>query len=142
MYNLWHEDRTTSALGLETRIPFLDHRLVELCFSVPESLHSKLFWNKNILRDIKTDSISGRSRVEVKRSFFYGKGEDKVFNFLKRSLLDDETLSHFLLKYKLLDYDWKLNENDWRKHIETANNSEMLILFRLFNIVFMANPDN
>jgi asparagine synthase (glutamine-hydrolysing) len=49
-HNLWHEDRTSSWFGLEARVPFLDHRLVELLASVPEPLHAQLFWNKSIVR--------------------------------------------------------------------------------------------
>lgn len=49
-YNLWHEDRTSSALGIEARVPFLDHRLVELCASVPPEMHAELFWDKQIVR--------------------------------------------------------------------------------------------
>ncbi|MDY6838234.1 MAG: asparagine synthase (glutamine-hydrolyzing) [Thermodesulfobacteriota bacterium] len=50
IYNLWHEDRTSSAQGVEARVPFLDHRLIELLCSVPEPLHQELFWNKKIIR--------------------------------------------------------------------------------------------
>jgi asparagine synthase (glutamine-hydrolysing) len=50
-HNLWHEDRSSSWHGLEARVPFLDHRLVELMASIPPSLHSTLFWNKGIVRN-------------------------------------------------------------------------------------------
>jgi asparagine synthase (glutamine-hydrolysing) len=50
IYNLWHEDRTSSVQGVEARVPFLDYRLVELLCSVPQSLHQELFWNKTIVR--------------------------------------------------------------------------------------------
>jgi asparagine synthase (glutamine-hydrolysing) len=50
-HNLWHEDRTSSWHGMEARVPFLDHRIVELLASVPEALHESLFWNKQIVRD-------------------------------------------------------------------------------------------
>lgn len=49
-HNLWHEDRTSSMYGMEARVPFLDHRLVELLASIPERLHKELFWDKQIVR--------------------------------------------------------------------------------------------
>ena len=49
-HNLWHEDRTSAWNGLEARVPFLDHRLVELLASVPAALHEELFWDKAIVR--------------------------------------------------------------------------------------------
>ncbi|MGK5627874.1 asparagine synthase (glutamine-hydrolyzing) [Streptomyces sp. URMC 123] len=50
-YNCWHEDRTASAHGVEARVPFLDHRLVELVLSVPAGSRRRLLWNKRVLRD-------------------------------------------------------------------------------------------
>jgi hypothetical protein len=49
-YNLWHEDRTSSAQGIEARVPFLDHRLVEFLAGIPEQRQAALFWDKRILR--------------------------------------------------------------------------------------------
>ena len=50
-YNLWHEDRTSSAQGIEARVPFLDHRLVELLASIPPAQHEALFFDKRIVRE-------------------------------------------------------------------------------------------
>jgi asparagine synthase (glutamine-hydrolysing) len=50
-YNLWHEDRTSSSQGIEARVPFLDHRLIEFLASVPPVYFEELFWNKRIVRD-------------------------------------------------------------------------------------------
>jgi len=50
-HNLWHEDRTSSSHGVESRVPFLDHRLIELLASVPPAYHESLFWDKQIVRE-------------------------------------------------------------------------------------------
>jgi asparagine synthase (glutamine-hydrolysing) len=50
-YNLWLEDRTSSAHAIEARVPFLDHRLVELLAAVPPAHFETLFWDKRIVRE-------------------------------------------------------------------------------------------
>ena len=45
-----YEDRTSMAFGLEIRLPFLDHRLVELLLQAPEKLKIRNGYSKYILR--------------------------------------------------------------------------------------------
>ena len=49
-YNLWHEDRTAASNGIEARVPFLDHRLVEFLCAVPLERRAELFSDKAIER--------------------------------------------------------------------------------------------
>lgn len=49
-HNLWHEDRTAAGHGMEARVPFLDHRIVEFLLGIPENLRPTLCWDKQILR--------------------------------------------------------------------------------------------
>ncbi len=72
MYQLWHEDRTSAANGIEARVPFLDHRLVELTYGVPAALHQDLFWDKTILREALAGSISDQFCQRPKTPFFVG----------------------------------------------------------------------
>lgn len=72
MYQLWHEDRTSSANAIEARVPFLDHRLVELTWSVPPGLHENLFWDKAILRDALKGHVAEQFRQRPKTPFFFG----------------------------------------------------------------------
>lgn len=46
-----YEDRNSMAHSLETRLPFLDHRLVNFLLSLPEELKLKDGWTKYILRE-------------------------------------------------------------------------------------------
>ncbi len=43
-------DRMTMSQGLEARVPFLDHRFVEFCFSIPEKFKRNEKWGKLPLR--------------------------------------------------------------------------------------------
>ncbi len=69
-FNLWHEDRTSSSQGREARVPFLDHRLVEFAFAVPQSLRRDLFWNKRIVRDVIARQLPSYPRGKKKIPFF------------------------------------------------------------------------
>ncbi|WP_316169069.1 MULTISPECIES: asparagine synthase (glutamine-hydrolyzing) [unclassified Bradyrhizobium] len=74
-YQLWHEDRTSSAHGIEARVPFLDHRLVELTYQVPAKLHEQLFWDKSILRDGLEGELNDAFIRRKKTQFFVGEDE-------------------------------------------------------------------
>jgi asparagine synthase (glutamine-hydrolysing) len=54
---LRYEDKSAMAYGVETRLPFLDHRLVEVALSVP--IHYKLNggWTKWLLRKFMEDRL-------------------------------------------------------------------------------------
>jgi asparagine synthase (glutamine-hydrolysing) len=47
---LRYEDRLSMAFSLESRVPFLDHRLVELAFALPDSAKVHAGWSKYGLR--------------------------------------------------------------------------------------------
>jgi asparagine synthase (glutamine-hydrolysing) len=51
-----YEDKNSMAHSVETRLPFLDYRLVELALSLPGSLKIRDGWSKWILRQ----AMSGR----------------------------------------------------------------------------------
>ncbi len=47
---LRYEDRLSMAFSIESRVPFLDHRLVELAFALPGALKVHQGWSKYVLR--------------------------------------------------------------------------------------------
>jgi asparagine synthase (glutamine-hydrolysing) len=47
---LRYEDRLSMAFSLESRVPFLDHRLVELAFALPDDVKRRDGWSKYGLR--------------------------------------------------------------------------------------------
>ena len=70
-YNNWHEDRTAAANSIEARVPFLDHRVVEITNGIPRELHSELFWDKRILRKALVGLLPPDILERPKVSFFY-----------------------------------------------------------------------
>lgn len=73
-YNLWVEDRTASGNAVEARVPFLDHRIVELLAGVPRAYRRRLFWNKQIVRDALADVLPEEILRRPKIAFYEGDG--------------------------------------------------------------------
>ncbi|MDI6102273.1 asparagine synthase (glutamine-hydrolyzing) [Actinoplanes sp. NEAU-A12] len=88
-YNVWHEDRTAAGSGIEARVPFLDHRLVELVAAVPAGLRRDLLWNKRILREAVRGLLPDRSVERPKVPFFYGDGVKHTYRVFARMLEGD-----------------------------------------------------
>lgn len=83
-YNVWHEDRTAAGSGIEARVPFLDHRLVELTALIPDRLRPRLLWDKRILREAVASRIPARIAERPKVPFFYGSGTGHAYRMLVR----------------------------------------------------------
>jgi len=85
-YNLWHEDRTSSCHGIEARVPFLDHRLVELAASVPVELHENLFFDKRIVREQLRRTLPSYPGDKLKVRFFLT-GQEQSMNRLRAGII-------------------------------------------------------
>ena len=72
-YHLWHEDRTAAAHGIESRVPFLDFRILEFLATIPEHHHAELFVDKRILRRAAAGLLPARIVERRKGNFFYGR---------------------------------------------------------------------
>ncbi len=107
LYNCWHEDRTAAGNGIEARVPFLDHRLIELAAAVPEPLRPSLIWDKQILRRAMVGVLPPEMVNRPKGPFFYGDGEHHTYRTFVRMLaqdgdrLLDEALSGPAARYHL-----------------------------------------
>ncbi|MFI5911851.1 asparagine synthase (glutamine-hydrolyzing) [Dactylosporangium sp. NPDC051541] len=88
-YNVWHEDRTAAGSGIEARVPFLDHRLVELVTAVPRHLRPELLWDKRILRAAMRGIVPPMFAERPKVPFFYGAGLRHTYRALARMLSQD-----------------------------------------------------
>jgi asparagine synthase (glutamine-hydrolysing) len=59
-------DRVSSAFATETRLPYLDHRIVEFSFSLPETQKIKNGWSKYVLRNSVKGFIPESVRMRKK----------------------------------------------------------------------------
>jgi asparagine synthase (glutamine-hydrolysing) len=66
--NMRMKDRLSMAYGLELRLPFLDHRIVEYGLSLPPELLFLDGWSKSILRNALSGAMDEDVRTAVKRS--------------------------------------------------------------------------
>ncbi|WP_328315969.1 asparagine synthase (glutamine-hydrolyzing) [Streptomyces sp. NBC_00388] len=89
LYNCWHEDRTAGGNGVEARVPFLDHRLIELVAAVPAQLRASLVWDKQILRRSMAGILPPEMVDRPKGPFFYGDGEHHTYRTFIRMLAQD-----------------------------------------------------
>lgn len=86
-FNLWHEDRSSSFASIEARVPFLDHRLVELTMGIDKALHPALFWDKGIVRSAMSRIDPHYPKNKRKAGFFQVQDTTSTDDFLRRVLL-------------------------------------------------------
>ena len=65
------EDALSMAFSVESRTPFLDHRLVELCFSLPFADKISGGWTKSLLRRALADAVP-QEILERRRKLGFG----------------------------------------------------------------------
>ncbi|MFI1996444.1 asparagine synthase (glutamine-hydrolyzing) [Actinoplanes sp. NPDC020271] len=85
-YNVWIEDRAAAGSGIEARVPFLDHRLVEFVTAIPPHQRRRLLWDKRILRDAVRDVLPVEVSEREKVPFVYGEGVQHTYRSVVRLL--------------------------------------------------------
>lgn len=74
---LQYEDRNSMAFAIESRVPFLDHRLVEFAFSLPVQSRIQGIETKKILRDALQGVLPEAVRTRRDKKGFVTPGEVK-----------------------------------------------------------------
>jgi asparagine synthase (glutamine-hydrolysing) len=103
------KDRLSMAVGLEVRVPFCDHRLVEYVYNTPWSLKTYDGREKSLLRgavrDVLPQSVADRvkspypstadpqygSQLQAQVKDLWGSGDDVYFGIVDRAALDQLT---------------------------------------------------
>lgn len=91
---LHYEDRNSMAFGIESRVPFLDHRLVQYCFQLGNQEKIKDGETKSILRNAMTGILPDDIRLRQDKKGFVTPGEDKWLRGPLRFLLDVDFKDH------------------------------------------------
>jgi asparagine synthase (glutamine-hydrolysing) len=85
-HNLWNEDRVAASHGIEARVPFLDHRLVEFLAAIPAERHAELFFDKRIVRRAAARWLPPRWR-QAPKVLFWQAGDRSSVHALMVSLV-------------------------------------------------------
>lgn len=85
---LHNEDRNSMAFSIESRVPFLDHRLVELGLSLPDHLKYRQGHNKYVLRQALPEYLPLAIRQRLDKKGFVTPGESKWLRGPLRGLLE------------------------------------------------------
>jgi len=127
-YGLLRMDKLTMAHSLEARVPYLDHRLVELCLRLPQKFKTKNFKQKRLLRSslAKHGVLPSQITKTPKKAFYlpiekcFGKNFD---DFLGDHLSDSALKRRGLFNQKVVS---QLRDKKDRELIE--NKQVMAIL--------------
>jgi asparagine synthase (glutamine-hydrolysing) len=133
-------DKAAMAVGLEARVPFLDHRLVEFVASVPSKYKIKGWTTKYILKKVLKGILPARILGKRKHGFsvpidpwFRG----KLRSYVQEILLDPKTLNRGIFKRKTIEHLFQ----DHLRGKEIYDTHLWLILnFELWHRRFMDGP--
>lgn len=133
-------DKNTMAFGIEGRVPFLDHRVVELAATVPDRYKVNFFLkDKYLLRKSFGHFIPKQTAQRKKRHFFV-----PIDNWLKFYLkeLKDKLLSEkYISKQKIFNYNYikSMEENFEKSPLYYARQLWCLITFQIWYKQYVEN---
>jgi asparagine synthase (glutamine-hydrolysing) len=91
---LHYEDRNSMAFSIESRVPFLDHRLVEFCFELDNYEKIKEGETKKILRNALSGILPDEIRDRQDKKGFVTPGENKWLRGPLKNLLHVDFNDH------------------------------------------------
>jgi asparagine synthase (glutamine-hydrolysing) len=101
--NILHfEDRNSMAFSIETRVPFLDHRLISFCYQLPYEYRISNSVSKKILRDALQGTIPESIELRKDKKGFVTPGET---NWLRGALTELVDMKNLELLEDLCDMD-------------------------------------
>jgi len=133
---LWKTDRMSMAHGVEARIPFMDHKFVELTASIPPWLKLNGMDEKYILRKIMMPHLpehptSFKKRAfytPIKEWFFNSTHQSALHEYLSESALSEVGIFNPQRVTRLLDKLLGIGEVDNLEEINRAMKLEWILL--------------
>ena len=134
-------DKNTMAHGIEARVPFLDHRVVEYAAKLPEKMKLNGMKDKDILRQTMKPHLPDNRSSQKKERFFV-----PIDYWLKNELstLSEELLSKRAIKrQKLFDYNYveKALANYKKSPLFYGRQLWTLLNYQLWHKTFMEEED-
>ena len=114
-------DKMSMACGLEVRPPFLDHRVVEFCYSLPSNLKLRGFTTKWLLKDVMRNRLPPGIATRSKQGFSI-----PMKNWIRGELLEltrDEVFSSRLIAEHFRK---DTLERYWHEHQQRQHNHSHL----------------
>lgn len=133
-------DKNTMAFSIEGRVPFLDHRIVELAWKIPSNLKLKLIIkDKKILRESVKNLIPKQTRKRKKRHFFVPINnwfKDELSS-LKKELLDEK----YIYKQKIFNHTYikKIDKEFSKSRLFYSRQLWSLIVFQIWYKQYIEN---
>lgn len=125
-------DRMSMLHSLEVRVPFLDHKLIELVSSIPFSMKLKGWTTKSLLKKAMKGILPPRILKQRKQGFQVPLGrwfQGELSPFAKKLLLEDKSRSrHF---FQLPYVEWLLEEHRGGRQ-RFGNQLYALVVFELW----------
>ncbi|MCP4633213.1 MAG: asparagine synthase (glutamine-hydrolyzing) [candidate division Zixibacteria bacterium] len=122
---LERQDKTSMAWGIETRVPFLDHRLVELVANIPSKYKISGESEKHILKESFKDFIPSEIIDRKKKPFPFPIDPDSIIK--QRNIANKLVQSG---NSRIANYFDKKNTDDFFHKRNKFKNIESLAIFR------------
>lgn len=130
------EDRQTAAFGLNNFLPFLDHRLVEFMFCVPNTMKYNLGVTKHLLREAMKGLLPEETRTRIKKTgwnapahiWFSGKGYDIIYDMVNSQKFRQRGIYNIQEVLKILD------EHNTIVTQKQNRDNHMMFLWQLVNL--------
>jgi len=94
---LLRQDKMSMASGIEGRVPFLDHELIEFAFSLPRNMHLRRLTGKYCLRKFAQNLLPRQTAHRRKMPFYVpmeGYFGDRRFIDMMEDLIGDSATAH------------------------------------------------